>query len=123
MVVQLILPRRADSAAGTRKKVTTSVGDKDNLTWAPNSQKLAFGMDNKIVEVDAVGGPTRDLAKNPAGGFTVGMSARHPQYGVGKVVKISGVARNRLITVQFDDDGRTQTFVADKNPLQPVGAG
>jgi DNA helicase-2/ATP-dependent DNA helicase PcrA len=58
-----------------------------------------------------------------AGGFTVGMSARHPQYGVGKVVKISGVARNRLITIQFDDDGRTQTFVADKNPLQPVGAG
>jgi DNA helicase II / ATP-dependent DNA helicase PcrA len=58
-----------------------------------------------------------------AGGFTVGMSARHPQYGVGKVVKISGFGRNRLITIQFDDDGRTQTFVADKNPLQPVGAG
>jgi hypothetical protein len=58
-----------------------------------------------------------------AGGFTVGMSARHPRYGVGKVVKISGVSRNRLITIQFDDDGRTETFVAGKNPLQPVGAG
>jgi hypothetical protein len=51
------------------------------------------------------------------------MSARHPRYGVGKVVKISGVSRNRLITIQFDDDGRTETFVAGKNPLQPVGAG
>ena len=58
-----------------------------------------------------------------AGGFTVGMSARHPRYGVGKVVKISGVSRNRLITILFDDDGRTETFVAGKNPLQPVGAG
>ena len=58
-----------------------------------------------------------------AGGFTVGMSARHPRYGVGKVVKISGFSRNRLITIQFDDDGRTETFVAGKNPLQPVGAG
>jgi DNA helicase-2/ATP-dependent DNA helicase PcrA len=55
-------------------------------------------------------------------GFTVGMSARHPKYGVGRVVKISGVSRNRLITIQFDD-GRTETFVAGKNPLQPVGAG
>jgi DNA helicase-2/ATP-dependent DNA helicase PcrA len=58
-----------------------------------------------------------------AGGFSVGMSARHPRYGVGKVIKISGFARNRLITIQFDDDGRTETFVAGKNPLQPVGAG
>jgi DNA helicase II / ATP-dependent DNA helicase PcrA len=58
-----------------------------------------------------------------AGGFTVGMSARHPRYGVGKVIKISGFSRNQLITIQFDDDGRTETFVAGKNPLQPVGAG
>jgi DNA helicase-2/ATP-dependent DNA helicase PcrA len=58
-----------------------------------------------------------------AGGFTVGMSVRHPRYGVGKVVKVSGLSRNRLITIQFDDDGRTETFVAGKNPLQPVGAG
>jgi DNA helicase-2/ATP-dependent DNA helicase PcrA len=58
-----------------------------------------------------------------AGGFSVGMSARHPRYGVGKVIKISGFARNRLITILFDDDGRTETFVAGKNPLQPVGAG
>jgi DNA helicase II / ATP-dependent DNA helicase PcrA len=58
-----------------------------------------------------------------AGGFTVGMSVRHPRYGVGRVVKVSGFSRNRLITIEFDDDGRTETFVAGKNPLQPVGAG
>lgn len=58
-----------------------------------------------------------------AGSFSVGMSVRHPRYGVGKVVKVSGLSRNRLITIQFDDDGRTETFVAGKNPLQPVGAG
>lgn len=56
-------------------------------------------------------------------GFAVGMSVRHPRYGLGRVVKVSGFARNRLITVEFDDDGRSETFVAGKNPLQPVGAG
>ena len=56
-------------------------------------------------------------------GFAVGMSVRHPRYGLGRVVKVSGFAKNRLITVEFDDDGRSETFVAGKNPLQPVGAG
>jgi DNA helicase-2/ATP-dependent DNA helicase PcrA len=61
-------------------------------------------------------------AELPAG-FAVGMSVRHPQYGVGRIVKIGGFAKNRTITVEFDDDGRSETFVNGKNPLQPVGAG
>jgi DNA helicase II / ATP-dependent DNA helicase PcrA len=56
-------------------------------------------------------------------GFAVGKSVRHPQYGVGRIVKIGGFAKNRTITVEFDDDGRSETFVNGKNPLQPVGAG
>ncbi len=51
------------------------------------------------------------------------MAVRHPQYGVGRIVKIGGFAKNRTITVEFDDDGRSETFVTGKNPLQPVGAG
>ena len=39
--------------------------------WAPNSQKLAYGADNKVFEVDVAGGAPRELAHNPAGGFTV----------------------------------------------------
>lgn len=69
------------------------------------------------------------LAKRPnadaesQSGFRVGMSVRHPQYGPGRIVKIGGSSRNRTLTVQFDGDDRVETFVADKNPLQPVGAG
>ena len=33
-----------DIAPATRKKLTTASGEKDNLTWAPSSQKLAFGI-------------------------------------------------------------------------------
>jgi DNA helicase II / ATP-dependent DNA helicase PcrA len=64
-----------------------------------------------------------DRAAELPTGFAVGMSVRHPQYGVGRIVKIGGFAKNRTITVEFDDDGRSETFVNGKNPLQPVGAG
>lgn len=53
-------------------------------------------------------------------GFAVGMSVRHPQYGLGRVVQISGYARRRMVTVEFQQDDRTQTFVASRCPLQPV---
>ena len=60
-----------DIGTATRKKLTTAMGDKDNLLWAPNSQKLLYGSENKIFEIDVAGGPPRELAKNQAGGFTV----------------------------------------------------
>src|SRR5262249_49502093 len=60
-----------DVATATRKKLTTAMGDKDNLLWAPSSQKLLYTSENKILESDGTGGPPRELVKNPAGGFTV----------------------------------------------------
>jgi tricorn protease len=60
-----------DLAAGSHKKLTASDGEKDNIVWAPGSQKLAYGNDNKIVEVDAAGGAPREITHNPAGGYTV----------------------------------------------------
>src|SRR5262249_51793751 len=61
-----------DISTAARKKLTTAVGDKDNLVWAPSSQKLAYTSDNKIFEIDIAGGtPPREIAKNPAGGYTV----------------------------------------------------
>jgi ATP-dependent DNA helicase UvrD/PcrA len=71
---------------------------------------------------DLLAGAAARGAELPVG-FTVGMSVRHPQYGLGRVVKIGGFAKNRTITVEFEDDGRSETFVNGKNPLQPVGAG
>ncbi len=60
-----------DVATATRKKLTTQPAEKDNLVWAPSSQKLAYGADNKVFEVDVAGGAPRELAHNAAGGYTV----------------------------------------------------
>jgi tricorn protease len=60
-----------DIATGTRKKLTSAAGDKDNIVWAPSSLKLAYGTENKIVEVDVAGGPAREITHNPAGGYAV----------------------------------------------------
>ena len=55
-------------------------------------------------------------------GFRVGQSVRHPRYGLGRVTHSDGGARNRRVSVLFEDADAPKTFVADKAPLQPVGA-
>ncbi len=60
-----------DIATASRKKLSAQPAEKDNLVWAPNSQKLAYGADNKIYEVDLAAGAPREIAHNPAGGITV----------------------------------------------------
>ncbi|MGH7616627.1 MAG: hypothetical protein ACREPM_05310, partial [Gemmatimonadaceae bacterium] len=87
-----------DIGTATRKKLTTAMGDKDNLLWAPSSQKLLYGSDNKIFEVDAQGGVARELAKNQAGGFTVsGYSADG----------------NWLVYTKRDDEQNADVFLYD----------
>lgn len=54
-------------------------------------------------------------------GFSIGMQVRHPRYGLGTVVDVSGFSRMRTVTVDFDVDQRRESFVVAKCPLQPVG--
>jgi DNA helicase-2/ATP-dependent DNA helicase PcrA len=54
-------------------------------------------------------------------GFAIGMQVRHPRYGRGVVVNLSGMARRRTVTVEFETGDRTETFIAGKSPLQPIG--
>lgn len=62
-----------DIASGQRRKLTTQASIKADLTWAPGSQKLAYTGNNRLWEVDmANGAAPRELAYNPAGGFTLG---------------------------------------------------
>ena len=56
-------------------------------------------------------------------GFGIGMQVRHPRYGRGTVVSVGGMSRHRTVTVEFENDGRSETFVASKCPLQPIGEG
>ena len=62
-----------DLATASRKRLTTQPSEKANIVWAANSQKLAYTGDNKIWEVDlaAPQPQPKELASNPAGGFTV----------------------------------------------------
>lgn len=53
-------------------------------------------------------------------GFATGMQVRHPRYGLGTVVSVSGFSRMRTVTVEFTDN-RRESFIAAKCPLQPVG--
>ncbi|QDT15755.1 ATP-dependent helicase [Alienimonas californiensis] len=54
-------------------------------------------------------------------GFKVGQTVRHPRYGLGTVTHSDGSARNRRVSVLFEDAENPKTFVASKAPLQPVG--
>ncbi len=54
-------------------------------------------------------------------GFKIGQTVRHPRYGLGTVTHSDGSARNRRVSVLFEDAESPKTFVASKAPLQPVG--
>ncbi len=54
-------------------------------------------------------------------GFALGMQVRHPRYGLGTVVDVSGLSRMRTVTVEFTTGNRRESFIAAKCPLQPVG--
>jgi DNA helicase-2/ATP-dependent DNA helicase PcrA len=53
--------------------------------------------------------------------FTAGMTVRHPQLGLGRVVESQGTGKWRTVTVEFQS-GEPVSFVVHKCPLQPVGA-
>ncbi|WP_310572097.1 S41 family peptidase [Gemmatimonas sp.] len=87
-----------DLATAQRRKVTAQESIKADLSWAPNSQKLAYTGANRLWEVDAAGGAPRELAFNQAGGFTIGSWASDG---------------NALSYVKRDDDQNADVFVFD----------
>ncbi|QDU78523.1 ATP-dependent DNA helicase PcrA [Polystyrenella longa] len=53
--------------------------------------------------------------------FDVGMQVRHPRYGRGKIVHVSGPTSKATVTVDFVSGEVGKTFRADRCPLQPIG--
>lgn len=51
--------------------------------------------------------------------FHLAMVVRHPEYGLGKIVALSGAGRQRRATVAFAACGR-HTFVIAQSPLKPA---
>ena len=64
---------------------------------------------------------SRSDESSPTAGFAVGDAVRHPRYGLGTVIDVSGLSRHRTVTVEFESGDRRESFIASKCPLQPVG--
>lgn len=53
--------------------------------------------------------------------FAIGDAVRHPRYGRGQVIDVGRIMKRQTLVVRFDQDNRTETFIAEKCPLTPVG--
>jgi DNA helicase-2/ATP-dependent DNA helicase PcrA len=52
--------------------------------------------------------------------FAQGMVVTHPEYGLGKIVALSGEADKRMATVNFATGAGQKTFVLAHSPLRPA---
>jgi tricorn protease len=87
-------------ASGTRRRLTSQPSEKGGIVWAPNSQRLAYTGANRIWEVDLDAAPPqpRELASNPAGGFS---SAQYSADG------------SWLVYSRRDDDQNAEIYLYD----------
>ena len=53
--------------------------------------------------------------------FRKGMQVRHPRYGRGTVTEVSSGSNRGTVTVIFENDDESHTFVTSRCPLQPIG--
>ncbi len=53
--------------------------------------------------------------------WAIGQQVRHPRYGVGTIIDVTGFAKRRTVTVTFRDQDRSETYVVAQGPLQPIG--
>lgn len=58
----------------------------------------------------------------PPEAFREGMLVRHPEYGLGKVVALSGAGPRRTATVNFTSSAGQKKFVLQQSPLRPLKA-
>lgn len=89
-------------ASGERRQLTTHESIKGDLTWSSDGRKLAFTADNRLWELEVAQGTPRELAHNPAGGYSIA------QYSA------SG---RELLYTRRDDDQNSEVYlfsIADK---------
>jgi len=59
-------------------------------------------------------------SRNEPDMFCQGMVVRHPEYGLGKIVALSGNGDRRMATVTFFEGAGQKKFIVKHSPLQPV---
>jgi DNA helicase II / ATP-dependent DNA helicase PcrA len=52
--------------------------------------------------------------------FTQGMKVKHPQYGIGEIVALSGAGSARQATIDFADSAGRMRFILAASPVRPV---
>jgi DNA helicase-2/ATP-dependent DNA helicase PcrA len=76
----------------------------------------------RITTAAALNGESAAVAEVSPDVFQQGMVVMHPEYGLGKIIALSGVDTNRRATVAFASQAGQKTFVLSKSPLRPAKA-
>jgi DNA helicase-2/ATP-dependent DNA helicase PcrA len=63
---------------------------------------------------------TAEIPRVPPEAFHQGMVVRHPEYGLGKIVALSGSGDRRTATVTFASSAGEKKFMLAKSPLRPA---
>jgi len=115
-----------DSAAAWKRVIHGVDVDEDRHDEPPEEESIQLTEPApkpkfpKLTTGAALLGENASTVKLPFG-FAIGQAVRHPRYGRGVVIEIGGFGPRRTVTIQFSEGSRTETFVANKAPLQPIG--
>ena len=85
-------------------------------------QVVAAGVTTAAALLDGEGAAGKPQAKIDPDVFSLGMAVTHPEYGLGKIVTLSGAGSRRKATVRFATAGE-RPFVLVHSPLRPAGGG
>jgi hypothetical protein len=110
---------RSDEAVSTDGKLVTAAQLERNASSEAGGGSAAeggaAGVGPAVVAVSAVERISPEL-------FAQGMVVTHPEYGLGKIVALSGKADKRVATVNFATGAGQKTFVLAHSPLRPARA-
>jgi len=70
--------------------------------------------------LEGAGGASGGAARVNPDVFSLGMAVTHPEFGLGKIVTLSGSGNRRRATVRFATSGE-RSFVLVHSPLRPAG--
>ncbi|HQX52596.1 MAG TPA: UvrD-helicase domain-containing protein [Planctomycetaceae bacterium] len=111
-VAEALLDQRLEQAR--RRFAAAQIGGDRKLLMT--AAELAAKQEQLLIPDVAA---TNDL--DTATMFREGMLVRHPRYGRGTITEVSGGSHRATVTVDFENDGESHTFVASRCPLQPIG--
>lgn len=106
---------RSDSG-GVRHLMSSSSSRTPPTPTVTNGPRPGFRL---ITAAELSGQPSSRMGAAPLDEFRPGLSVRHPQYGIGRIVAIDGAGPNRKGRVAFAVGGE-KTFVLARSPLRPV---